>query len=208
MRQKRPNPRLFPKRPVRVSLSVDFPWPALLIPRKMIARTATPRSAFAQRASIWRSVAWLKRFHDPIILPDGRRQLKLRDAAEYIALPKAERGAADWQVAMEGLLLVAERDGPEILVRIAVMKALNQHGEPTPKEPKVKGASADFPPKNETSDNRRSMRPQAASPVSLVHGGVVPRIISPSSRRVGGRRHRSRRGTELSLDWPLLGRPS
>jgi len=69
-------------------------------------------------------MAWFKRFHDPIMLPDGRRQPKLRDAAEYIALPKEEHGAADWQVAMELLLLVAERDGPEMLARIAVMKAL------------------------------------------------------------------------------------
>ena len=50
----------------------------------------------------------------------------MRDAAEYItALPKAEHDAADWQVAMETLLLVAERDGPEMLARIAVTKALN-----------------------------------------------------------------------------------
>ena len=71
-------------------------------------------------------MAWFKRFADPIILPDGRELLTLRDAAEYItALPKAEHDAADWQVAMETLLLVAERDGPEMLARIAVMKALN-----------------------------------------------------------------------------------
>lgn len=77
-------------------------------------------------------MAWLKQFIDPIILPDGRKVLTLRDAAEYItALPKAEHDAADWQVAMEALLLVAERDGPEMLARIAVMKALDRH-HPTP----------------------------------------------------------------------------
>ena len=51
-----------------------------------------------------------------------------RDAAEYItALPKAGHDAADWQVAMETLLLVAERDGPEMLARIAVLRALNRN---------------------------------------------------------------------------------
>ena len=75
-------------------------------------------------------MAWFKRFVEPIVLPDGRELLTLRDAAEYItALPKAEHDAADWQVAMETLLLVAERDGPEMLARIAVMKALNRHVE-------------------------------------------------------------------------------
>ena len=74
-------------------------------------------------------MAWFKRFVDPIVLPDGRELLTLRDAAEYItALPKAEHDAADWQVAMQTLILVAERDGPEMLARIAVMKALNRNG--------------------------------------------------------------------------------
>jgi hypothetical protein len=80
----------------------------------------------------WRPMAWFKRFIDPIILPDGRELLTLRDAAEYItALPKAEHDEADWQVAMETLLLVAERNGPEMLARIAMMRALNRHVKPT-----------------------------------------------------------------------------
>jgi hypothetical protein len=55
-------------------------------------------------------MAWFTRFVDPIVLPDGRELLTLRDAAEHIAaLPKAEHDAADWQVAMEALLLVAAR---------------------------------------------------------------------------------------------------
>jgi hypothetical protein len=63
-------------------------------------------------------VPWTARFVDPIILPYGRALLTLRDAAEYItALPKAEHDAADWQIAMEVLLLVAERDGPTGLHR-------------------------------------------------------------------------------------------
>jgi hypothetical protein len=74
-------------------------------------------------------MAWFTRFVDPIVLPDGRELLTLRDAAEYItALPKAEHDAADWQIAMETLLLVAERDGPEMLARSAIMKALQQDG--------------------------------------------------------------------------------
>ena len=53
--------------------------------------------------------AWFKRFCEPITLPDGRQLRTLRDAAEYITeLPKVEHDAADWQVAMETLLLVAE----------------------------------------------------------------------------------------------------
>ena len=77
-------------------------------------------------------MAWFKRFYDPIILPDGRKLLTYRDAAEYItALPKAEHDAADWQIAMETLLLVAERDGSEMLARIAMMRALSRHVKAT-----------------------------------------------------------------------------
>jgi hypothetical protein len=86
-------------------------------------------------------MAWFKRFHDPIILPDGRKLLTLRDAAEYItALPKAEHDAPAWQVAMETLLLVAERNGPEMLARVAVMKALNRDlPKATPAPRRAKG---------------------------------------------------------------------
>ena len=84
-------------------------------------------------------MAWFKRFYDPIVLPDGRELLTLRDAAEYItALPKAEHDAADWQVAMETLLLVAERNGPEMLARIAVMKALNRNSAKAPRRKPTK----------------------------------------------------------------------
>ena len=58
-------------------------------------------------------MVWFKRFDDRIVLPDGRELLTLRDAAEYIAaLPKAEHDAADWQVAMQMLSLVAELQRP------------------------------------------------------------------------------------------------
>jgi hypothetical protein len=75
------------------------------------------------------SDGWAKRFFEPIILPDGRKLLTLRDAAIYVTkLPKSEHDAEEWQIAMSMLLLVAERNSPEMLARIGMMKALNQHG--------------------------------------------------------------------------------
>jgi hypothetical protein len=57
------------------------------------------------------------------VLPNGRKLLTLRDAANYItALQKAEHDAAGWQVAMETLLLVAERDRSEMTARIWMMR--------------------------------------------------------------------------------------
>ena len=44
------------------------------------------------------------------------------------------------EVAMETLLLVAERDGPEKLARIAVMKALNRRSATAPAMPRRKPA--------------------------------------------------------------------
>jgi hypothetical protein len=32
---------------------------------------------------------WFKRFYDPVILPDDRKLLTLRDAAEYITAPSS-----------------------------------------------------------------------------------------------------------------------
>jgi hypothetical protein len=75
-------------------------------------------------------VAWDQTFFDPIVLPNGKKLITLRDAAEYITeLPKAEHDTPEWQAAMEALLLVAEHDGPPMFARIGVMKALNRHVE-------------------------------------------------------------------------------
>ncbi len=71
---------------------------------------------------------WQRKFEDPISLPDGRALHTLRDAADYItALPEEQSDLAQWQVAIEALMLVA-RSGPTMLSRIAVMKALNRAG--------------------------------------------------------------------------------
>ena len=75
-------------------------------------------------------MSWDQCFFDPIELPSGKNLVTLRDAALYITmLPKAEHDAEEWQAAMEALLLVAEHDGPTMLARIGVMRALNRHVE-------------------------------------------------------------------------------
>jgi len=78
-------------------------------------------------------VGWDQRFFDPIELPGQKPLVTLRDAALHITkLPKAEHDAAEWQAAMEALLLVSEHDGPTMFARIGMMRALN-HGKPDPK---------------------------------------------------------------------------
>jgi hypothetical protein len=85
---------------------------------------------------------WSARFDEPIILPDGRQLQTLRGAATYITgcrrrstLPK------HWQTGMEVLLLVAEHDGPEMMARIGMMRALDRRGAkatPAPQRKRVK----------------------------------------------------------------------
>jgi hypothetical protein len=88
-------------------------------------------------------VPWSKRFDEPIILPGGRKLLTLRDAATYItALPKAEHDAEEWQTAMETLLLVAEQDGPAMMARIGMMRALDRHSANATPAPRQKRAKA------------------------------------------------------------------
>jgi len=70
---------------------------------------------------------WQRRFEDPIPLPRGRQLVTLEDAGTYITkLPKAEHEAAEWQAAMEALILVATSGGPTMFARIGVMRALNR----------------------------------------------------------------------------------
>lgn len=81
---------------------------------------------------------WSTTFNPAIPLPEHvSKSYKLpalrtlRDAADYItALPKSEQEQPHWQIAIEALILVAEKGGDAMLARIAVMRALNQGGPP------------------------------------------------------------------------------
>jgi hypothetical protein len=70
---------------------------------------------------------WKRRFDDPIPLPSGRQLVTLRDAGDYVAeLPKAEYLTAEWQAAMFALMLVVDLNGPTMMARIGIMRALNR----------------------------------------------------------------------------------
>jgi hypothetical protein len=69
---------------------------------------------------------WKRPFDEPIPLPRGRQLVTLEDAAKYIQkLPDAEQQLEEWQAAVEALLLVVELNGPTMMARIGVMKALD-----------------------------------------------------------------------------------
>jgi hypothetical protein len=72
---------------------------------------------------------WSRPFFDPIELPDGRRLLTLRDAAEFITeLPAEVHDLPQWQTAMTVLLLSVEHGqtgADPMLARIAMTRALN-----------------------------------------------------------------------------------
>lgn len=82
-------------------------------------------------------MVWFKRFPNPILLPNGRRLHSLQDASDHIALlPQAERDQIDWQVAMEALVIAAERDGDVFMAWTSVVRALNRGiPSPAPKPP-------------------------------------------------------------------------
>jgi hypothetical protein len=64
---------------------------------------------------------WLRKFDEPIPLPIGDQLITLEDAGTYITkLPKAEHVVAEWQAAMEALILVATHGGPTMFARIGV----------------------------------------------------------------------------------------
>ena len=88
-------------------------------------------------------MSWDQRFDDPIVLPGRKPLVTLRDAALYITkLPKAEHDADEWQAAMQALLLVADRNGPTMLARIGMMRALYRHAPRSTQEPRQRRAKA------------------------------------------------------------------
>jgi hypothetical protein len=77
-----------------------------------------------------RSSGWSRKFDEPIALAGGRRLVTLHDAATYMtALPDEESSAAEWQAAIETLILVVDLGGPVMMARIGLMRALNRHVE-------------------------------------------------------------------------------
>jgi hypothetical protein len=71
---------------------------------------------------------WKRRFEDPIPLPRGRQIATPEDAAKYIQkLPQAEQQLDEWQAAVEAMLRVVNHNGPTMMARIGVMRALNRH---------------------------------------------------------------------------------
>lgn len=74
-----------------------------------------------------RLMTWSKHFDEPITLPNGRQLHALRDALQYISneLPMAEYDSAEWQLAIEALMQVADSEAPPVLARVAIVNALN-----------------------------------------------------------------------------------
>jgi hypothetical protein len=49
--------------------------------------------------------------------------------ANAVAPVRAEQQLPEWQAAVEALLIVVEHNGPTMMARIGVMRALNRHVE-------------------------------------------------------------------------------
>ena len=58
-------------------------------------------------------MAWKRLFDEPIPTPKGKPLVTPKDAPTYItALPKKEADTAEWQAAIEALMLAPESGGP------------------------------------------------------------------------------------------------
>jgi hypothetical protein len=87
-------------------------------------------------------VSWDQRFFDPIELPDGRKLVTARDAAQYILeLPNDESALPHWETAIECLILVGDHGGDTMFPHIAMMQALHRHepkAAPAPRRKRAK----------------------------------------------------------------------
>lgn len=75
------------------------------------------------------------------MLAKGKRPRTLREAADHIiALPPKETKLEHWQTAMACLLSAAEKDGPAMMARIGVVRALGVGESAAPTTPRKKAA--------------------------------------------------------------------
>ena len=71
---------------------------------------------------------WQCEFEHPILLPDRRTLVTLRDAGDYIAnLPKRESAPPEWQAAIVPSSLSSSTAARRCSPRIGVLRALNRH---------------------------------------------------------------------------------
>lgn len=70
-------------------------------------------------------MSWSRKFDDPIPLPNGRKLVSLKDAADHITkLSKREQRRDEWQTAVRCLIEAAEDRGPILHARIGMLRAL------------------------------------------------------------------------------------
>jgi hypothetical protein len=63
-------------------------------------------------------------FDNPIVLPNGKTLVTLKDAADYImAMPKVKHSTAEWQAAAEALTMAAENCGPLMHAHVGMLRA-------------------------------------------------------------------------------------
>jgi hypothetical protein len=115
-----PAPAAPPARPVRGVTSLKRTR------RRGCPKASGPNST--RRVGAISGRGWKRPFDDPIPLPRGRQLDTLEDAAKYIQkLPKAEQHLGKWQAAVEAMLLVVEHNGPTMMARIGMLRALNRN---------------------------------------------------------------------------------
>jgi hypothetical protein len=79
-------------------------------------------------------LSWSLKFDKPIEFGKGKALRTLRDAANHIlALSPRVTKQQHWQTAVGCLLLAAEKRGPLMMARIAMVKALG-HGKAPPSD--------------------------------------------------------------------------
>ena len=149
----------------------------------MLETAGRPHRSVKSKESIFGTRAveqsWKRPFNDPIPLPRGGPLITLEDAGNYITrLPKAVHEAAEWQAAMEALILVMTLDSPTMFARIGVMRALNGHVERV-FNPDRKGSSlGESGNWRETDANRANRTFARATMPGHFYGPVLcPRIL-------------------------------
>ena len=76
------------------------------------------------------AMSWEATFESHITLPAGRAQRTLREAGDYIqTMPSSTQKQERWQTAAS-VLIDTVKGGPSMFARIAIMRAINELGEP------------------------------------------------------------------------------
>ena len=122
-------------------------------------------------------MSWSRKFDEPIVLPNGKKLVTLRDAIAWLASQFRSHSTicARFQAAAHCVTEATEKNGPMEFARIGMMQAIHRHTPPPPIDPSRK------PQLGKAQAGERSVTIDTSNrPTTATHKVIFANVIASS----------------------------